>query len=64
MFVQSYANEQNRMRVSGFRDEKNILRSSGIPCSVEWQFRTDVSRQPIGPIFILLGPFDRWSWDR
>jgi len=59
MFVQIYANEQNRMCVSGFRHEVNILRSSGYPCSVEWQYRTDVSRQPIGPIFILLGPLER-----
>jgi len=25
-------------------------RCSGISCSVEWQFRTEVSGQPIGPI--------------
>jgi hypothetical protein len=27
------------------------LRSPGILRSVEWQFRTDVSGQPVGPIF-------------
>jgi hypothetical protein len=27
------------------------LRSSGILRSVEWEFCTEVSRQPIGPIF-------------
>ena len=54
MFAQGYANEQNRKLVSGFCHEVNILGSSGIPCSVEWQFPTDVSLQPIGPIFILL----------
>jgi hypothetical protein len=27
------------------------MRSSGVLRSVEWQFRVDVSVQPIGPIF-------------
>jgi len=33
------------------------LRSSGILCSVEWQSVTDVSGQPIGPIFK-----GQWRW--
>ena len=28
-----------------------VLRSSGILRSAEWQFRTDVSGQPIGSVF-------------
>ena len=49
------------------------LRSSGILRSVEWQFCTDVSRQPIGPIFkgqdvqeesFILGLLQPWSWNR
>ena len=32
--------------------EKKDLRSSGALRIVEWKFRTDVSGQPIGPIFM------------
>jgi hypothetical protein len=44
------------------------LRSYGILRSAEWQFHTDVSGQPIGPIFkgpeVLLGHLDPLIWDR
>jgi hypothetical protein len=38
------------------------LRSSGILRCVEWSFWTDVSGQPIRPIFTCL--LDNWSWVR
>jgi len=31
---------------------RSDLRFSGIVCSVDWLFRTDVSGQPIGPVFL------------
>jgi hypothetical protein len=37
--------------ILGFRRDADDMCSSGILCSVEWEYFTDVSGQRIGPIF-------------
>jgi len=42
---------RNVLLISGFRSGVTALRSSRILRGVDWEFVTDVSGQPLGPIF-------------
>jgi hypothetical protein len=47
-----YVNKSTLRVISGFcRSVNEIFVLLEFYCSIEWQYVTDVSRQPIGPIF-------------